>query len=174
MRPPRPFPEGTLERLQQGLKEARNKAEFQRVQCLWLRAGWVQSQSTKWQRQPHRRGVALHPRGLRRRTMPVELPTIHQQPRIPHHRPASHRVIPKGRTLGAPRSGVALPGARGTRGCSSARQHSRNSGSLRNADFPGRTTRWDDLSFADQPPGMQKNACVRRNYSLFGQLNLGA
>ena len=38
MRPPRPFPEGTLERLQQGLKEARNKAEFQRVQCLWLRA----------------------------------------------------------------------------------------------------------------------------------------
>jgi hypothetical protein len=38
IRPPRPFAEGALERLQRGLKEAFNKAEFQRVQCLWLRA----------------------------------------------------------------------------------------------------------------------------------------
>jgi transposase len=37
MRPPRPFPDGTLERLQRALKEACNKADFQRVQCLWLR-----------------------------------------------------------------------------------------------------------------------------------------
>jgi transposase len=37
MRPPRPFPDGTLERLQDALKEARHKADFQRVQCLWLR-----------------------------------------------------------------------------------------------------------------------------------------
>ena len=38
MRPPRPFPEGSVERLEQVLREARSKAEFQRVQCVWLRA----------------------------------------------------------------------------------------------------------------------------------------
>jgi len=38
MRPPRPFPEGSVERLEQALRGARSKAEFQRVQCVWLRA----------------------------------------------------------------------------------------------------------------------------------------
>jgi hypothetical protein len=37
MRPPRSFPEGTVERLEQALRGARSKAEFQRVQCVWLR-----------------------------------------------------------------------------------------------------------------------------------------
>ncbi|HEY6290434.1 MAG TPA: hypothetical protein VI455_02590 [Terriglobia bacterium] len=35
---PKPFPEGSLEKLRAALKDARTKAEFQRVQCLWLRA----------------------------------------------------------------------------------------------------------------------------------------
>ena len=34
----RPLPEGIVERLAPLLKEARSKAEYQRVQCLWLRA----------------------------------------------------------------------------------------------------------------------------------------
>jgi transposase len=34
----RPLPEGTVERLAPLLKQARSKAEYQRVQCLWLRA----------------------------------------------------------------------------------------------------------------------------------------
>ena len=39
MRPPRPFPAGSAERLEQALRQARSKAEFQRVQGVWLRAG---------------------------------------------------------------------------------------------------------------------------------------
>ena len=38
MRPPRPFPEGSVERLERALRGAGSKAEFQRVQCVWLRA----------------------------------------------------------------------------------------------------------------------------------------
>ena len=38
MRPPRSLPEGSAERLEQALRGARSKAEFQRVQCVWLRA----------------------------------------------------------------------------------------------------------------------------------------
>ena len=38
MRPPRSLPEGSVERLAQALRGARSKAEFQRVQCVWLRA----------------------------------------------------------------------------------------------------------------------------------------
>jgi len=38
MRPPRPFPEGSVERLAQALRGAQSKVEFQRVQCVWLRA----------------------------------------------------------------------------------------------------------------------------------------
>ena len=38
MRPPRAFPEGSVEQLRAALKQARRKGEFQRVQCLWLRA----------------------------------------------------------------------------------------------------------------------------------------
>jgi transposase len=34
----RPLPEGAAERLAPMLKEARSKAEYQRVQCVWLRA----------------------------------------------------------------------------------------------------------------------------------------
>ncbi len=39
MRPPRAFPEGSLEQLRAALMQARRKGEFQRVQCLWLRTG---------------------------------------------------------------------------------------------------------------------------------------
>ena len=38
MRKPKELPEGANERLAKGLKEAKTKAEFQSVQCLWLRA----------------------------------------------------------------------------------------------------------------------------------------
>ncbi len=72
MRPRRSFPDGTLERLQCALKEARSKAEFQRVQCLWLRAalglnanqvaqalGWRPTSVRRLQAQYLRRGEAL-------------------------------------------------------------------------------------------------------------------
>jgi transposase len=75
MRPRRSFPDGTLERLQRTLKEARSKAEFQRVQCLWLRAalglnanqvaqalGWRPTSVRRLQAQYLRRGEALWPR----------------------------------------------------------------------------------------------------------------
>ena len=88
MRPSRPFPEGTLERLQRGLKEARNKAEFQRVQCLWLRAalglnanqvaqalGWRPTSVRRLQAQYWRQGEALWQRprrgGRRHENLPV-------------------------------------------------------------------------------------------------------
>lgn len=38
MRTPRRLPEGAHESLAMDLKQAKTKAEFQRVQCLWLRA----------------------------------------------------------------------------------------------------------------------------------------
>ena len=38
MRKPKELPEGALESLAMGLKQAKTKAEFQSVQCLWLRA----------------------------------------------------------------------------------------------------------------------------------------
>jgi transposase len=38
MRTPRPLPEGAAERLAAMLKEAKSKAEYQRIQCVWLRA----------------------------------------------------------------------------------------------------------------------------------------
>jgi hypothetical protein len=38
MRTPRPLPAGARERLAALLKEAQTKSEYQRVQCLWLRA----------------------------------------------------------------------------------------------------------------------------------------
>jgi transposase len=38
MRPPMPLPEGSVEQLQGALRGAQTKAEFQRVQCVWLRA----------------------------------------------------------------------------------------------------------------------------------------
>jgi len=38
MRKPRELPEGAVESLAKSLKQAQTKAEFQRVQCLWLRA----------------------------------------------------------------------------------------------------------------------------------------
>jgi len=39
MRTPKPFPEGSLLKLQAALKHARTKSEFQRVLSLWLREG---------------------------------------------------------------------------------------------------------------------------------------
>ena len=38
MRPAKAFPKGATHQLAQALKQAQTKAEFQRVQCLWLRA----------------------------------------------------------------------------------------------------------------------------------------
>jgi transposase len=38
MRTPRPLPEGAAERLAAMLKGAKHKAEYQRIQCVWLRA----------------------------------------------------------------------------------------------------------------------------------------
>ena len=38
MRKPKEMPEGALESLAMGMKQAKTKAEFQSVQCLWLRA----------------------------------------------------------------------------------------------------------------------------------------
>ena len=38
MRTPKPLPEGAYENLAKDLKLAKTKGEFQRVQCLWLRA----------------------------------------------------------------------------------------------------------------------------------------
>jgi hypothetical protein len=38
MRKPKELPQGALERLAMALKQAKTKAEFQSVQCLWLRA----------------------------------------------------------------------------------------------------------------------------------------
>src|SRR3954447_20534210 len=38
MRRPCPLPEGSAERLAALLQEARSKAEYQRIQCVWLRA----------------------------------------------------------------------------------------------------------------------------------------
>src|SRR4051794_3230131 len=38
MRTPRPLPEGAAERLAAMLEEAHSKADYQRIQCVWLRA----------------------------------------------------------------------------------------------------------------------------------------
>jgi transposase len=38
MRTPQPLPDGTAERLAVMLKEASSQAEYQRIQCVWLRA----------------------------------------------------------------------------------------------------------------------------------------
>jgi transposase len=38
MRRPRPIPDGAAETLSKLLKEAETKSEFQRIQCIWLRA----------------------------------------------------------------------------------------------------------------------------------------
>ena len=59
MRKPRPFPDGSLDRLKAALDAARTKSQYRRVLCLWLRAavglttdeialalGW--SRSTVW------------------------------------------------------------------------------------------------------------------------------
>ena len=37
MRKPRPFPQESLEKVQQLLKKAKTKAEFQRILCVWIR-----------------------------------------------------------------------------------------------------------------------------------------
>ena len=38
MRTPQPLPDGAAERLAAMLKEAKRKADYQRIQCVWLRA----------------------------------------------------------------------------------------------------------------------------------------
>jgi hypothetical protein len=71
MRKPKELPEGALESLAMGLKQAKTKAEFQSVQCLWLRAslrlsadqvataiGWHPNSVRKLQAQYLREGEA--------------------------------------------------------------------------------------------------------------------
>jgi hypothetical protein len=38
MRTPQPLPDGAAERLAALLPQAKNKAEYQRIQCVWMRA----------------------------------------------------------------------------------------------------------------------------------------
>src|SRR3982751_5440598 len=38
MRTPQPLPDGAAERLAAMLKKAKSKADYQRIQCVWLRA----------------------------------------------------------------------------------------------------------------------------------------
>jgi hypothetical protein len=38
MRTPQPLPDGAAERLAAMLQEAKSKADYQRIQCVWLRA----------------------------------------------------------------------------------------------------------------------------------------
>ena len=60
MRPARPFPKGASQQLAKALKQARSQSEFQRIQCLWLRAslglgGGQVAQAIGWQPSAFRR-----------------------------------------------------------------------------------------------------------------------
>lgn len=76
MRKPKELPEGALESLAMGLKQAKTKAEFQSVQCLWLRAslrlsadqvataiGWHPNSVRKLQARYFKEGEAALKRG---------------------------------------------------------------------------------------------------------------
>lgn len=78
MRKPKELPEGALESLAKGLKQAKTKAEFQSVQCLWLRAslglaadqvataiGWHPNSVRKLQARYFKEGEAALRRGGR-------------------------------------------------------------------------------------------------------------
>ena len=78
MRKPKELPEGALENLAKGLKQAKTKAEFQSVQCLWLRAslgltadqvatglGWHPNSVRKLQARYFKEGEAALRRGGR-------------------------------------------------------------------------------------------------------------
>ena len=78
MRKPKDLPEGALESLANGLKQAKTKAQFQSVQCLWLRAslgltadqvataiGWHPNSVRKLQARYFKEGEAALKRGGR-------------------------------------------------------------------------------------------------------------
>jgi transposase len=78
MRKPKELPEGALESLANGLKQAKTKAQFQSVQCLWLRAslgltadkvataiGWHPNSVRKLQARYFKEGEAALERGGR-------------------------------------------------------------------------------------------------------------
>lgn len=78
MRKPKELPEGALESLAKGLKQAKTKAQFQSVQCLWLRAslgltadqvataiGWHPNSVRKLQARYFKEGEAALKRGGR-------------------------------------------------------------------------------------------------------------
>lgn len=78
MRKPKELPEGALESLANGLKQAKTKAQFQSVQCLWLRAslgltadqvataiGWHPNSVRKLQARYFKEGEAALKRGGR-------------------------------------------------------------------------------------------------------------
>ena len=72
MRPAKAFPKGAFLQLAKALQQARSKAEFQRIQCLWLRAslglnadqvataiGWQPTSVRRLQAQFLKRGKAV-------------------------------------------------------------------------------------------------------------------
>ena len=72
MRPAKAFRKGAAEKLRTALKEAKTKSEFQRIQCLWLRAslglnadqvakavGWLPTSVRRLQAQYLKKGDAL-------------------------------------------------------------------------------------------------------------------
>jgi|SRR5208337_252545 transposase len=76
MRKPKELPEGALEKLAKDLKQAKTRAEFQSVQCLWLRAslklsadqvaiaiGWHPNSVRKLQARYFKEGEAALKRG---------------------------------------------------------------------------------------------------------------
>ena len=84
MRKPKELPEGALERLAEDLKQAKTKAEFQSVQCLWLRAslklsadqvaiaiGWHPNSVRKLQARYFKEGEAALKRGGKGQQCPV-------------------------------------------------------------------------------------------------------
>lgn len=72
MRPAKAFPEGSVEKLRVALKQAKKKSEYERLQCLWLRAslglsadqvatalGWQPTSVRRLQAQYLREGEAV-------------------------------------------------------------------------------------------------------------------
>ena len=94
MRTPKPLPEGSNEKLAMALKLAKTKGEFQRVQCLWLRAslglsadkvataiGWHAGSVRKLQARYLREGEAV-PERYRKRWTVLSEPNVRRRTTI--------------------------------------------------------------------------------------------
>jgi transposase len=91
------MPEGAVERLAPLLKEARSKAEYQRVQCIWLRAtlGWDSKQIAEalgWQ--------ASSVRHVQARYLQQGEAALHDKPRGGRYR--AHLTVEEEKSLLAP------------------------------------------------------------------------